>query len=127
MSRALEHSADRRQPTEAGRIMSSVADELDRMRSLGLQIETSLCELAGGVAEQGVWLEDLQQFDLILQQLAALRDFLTTAAATQGADAPIDIADAADKLTLHDLRLRLLGQDAGERHRDCHFFEEDSG
>jgi len=104
--------------------MSSVADELDRMRALGLRIEASLCDLAGGVAEQGEWLEDLQQFDLLLQQMAALRDFLGALASAEGAQTPLDVTAAANQLLLHDLRSRLLGQSAVAPASDFLFFEE---
>lgn len=90
-------------------MLTTLADELDRMRALGLRIEGSLCALAGEVQSQGAWMEDLQQFDLLLQQLGALRDFLGTAAVAADAETRIDVTAALAQLTLHDLRERLRG------------------
>lgn len=114
-------SAMRQDAMPAAEMMATLASELDRMRALGLRIEGSLCALAGEVSSQGAWMEDLQQFDMLLQQLAALRDFLGKVALASDAEARIDVSAALAHVTLHDLRQRLSGV-AGEVRSDADIF-----
>jgi len=102
----------------ASDVMTSLARELEQMRALGLQLEASICQLAVAAPQQSEWLSDVQQLDLLLQQMAALRDFLTALSATEGAEVKLDLAVALERITLHDVRARLSGVCTAEQKED---------
>lgn len=52
---------------------------------------------------------ELQQLDLVLQQIAALRDFLAQVAAACDHSQIVDISAALERVTLAELRARLAG------------------
>lgn len=111
----------------APQLMTTLAGELERMREIGTRIEISLCQLASSAADQGEWLDDVQQLDLLLQQLAALRDFVGAAACAEGAaQASFAMGEALDQVLLHDLRARLSGEQAeAQESGDLMLFDGD--
>ncbi|WP_395646727.1 hypothetical protein [Terricaulis sp.] len=91
-------------------LFEGCAAELERMRTIGMRVENSICTLAGPLGLSGEYIEDLQQMDFLLQQLAAIRDILAGMARQPGADALLDVAAVIDTIGLKDLKTRLLGE-----------------
>lgn len=96
-----------------GDTMSAVADELERIRTLGLRIEGAICAVAVRSSVDAALIGELQQLDAMLQHVAALRDFLGTLANQPEADAALDTSSALERVTLGEVRSR-LGGDAGD-------------
>lgn len=107
----------------ASELLTNLAQELERMRVLGMRIELSMCQMAVSASSEGEWMEDVQQLDLLLQQAAALRDFTSALARAQGADAQIDAESALAQITLGDVRQRLAGETAAESDDGLMFFD----
>lgn len=111
-------------PMSAWRMFARLAAELEHTRALGLRVEVSLCRIAGVVGLSGEVVEDLQQFDLMLQQIAALRDVAAGLAEAAGGDTVLDIGVALDRVKLLDLRARLAeGSDLAASAVDSIFFD----
>lgn len=104
-------------------LLTNLAQELERMRALGMRVELSMCQMAVSASAEGEWMEDVQQLDLLLQQAAALRDFASTLARAQGADVKIDAEAALAQITLGDVRQRLAGETATESDDGLMFFD----
>ena len=108
---ALRDSDDEKlmQLTEA---LGAAATELDIVRAHGMRIEASLCAMLGTKMFEPQYAADMQQIDMMLQQLAGLRDFFATLSRVRGADALLDMSAALQALALHDLKARLRGEAA---------------
>jgi hypothetical protein len=95
-------------------VLVAMADELERTRSLGLRVESAVCAAAATSAADVSVICELQQFDLILQRVAALRDFALALSRDCAPDAAVALASALARVTLEDVRERLAGaQDDG--------------
>lgn len=111
----------------ASSIFEGIAAELERVRALGFHVEGSICRLAGPIGLQAEFVEDLQQFDLMLQQIAALRDLMAGLARLPGAEALMEIGHVIDAVTLKDLKSRLMGElVVADGSGDVDFFESDA-
>ena len=108
---ALRDSDDEKlmQLTEA---LGAAATELEIVRAHGMRIEASLCAMLGTKMFELQYAADMQQIDMMLQQLAGLRDFFATLSRVRGADALLDMSAALQALALHDLKARLRGEAA---------------
>jgi hypothetical protein len=97
--------------------LASVADELERARVLGLRVEQAACAIAlQGSLDTGV-VASLQQLDALIQQIAALRDYLAHVGAACDPSIAVDIGPALARITLEDVRIRLSGVE-GAAHED---------
>ncbi|MES1199521.1 MAG: hypothetical protein ABUS48_06040 [Pseudomonadota bacterium] len=96
-------------------VLTGLARELEHARLLSLRVEQSLCGMASS-AQQGDWLEDVQQVDMLQQHLAALRDFAAEIAREPSAHVLVPIDKALRHVSLNELRERLAGEiaEAGE-------------
>lgn len=116
-SAAPTHAGQRQAPGEDGVAVSdlllAVAAELDRTRSLGRRLERAVCAVAVQAQTDYEIVRELQQLDLLIQQIAALHDFLVGVVALSDVKVvmrPQDVAAALDRVTLSDLRSRLVGE-----------------
>jgi hypothetical protein len=91
-----------------GDVHTRIADELERLRIIGLVIERSFCRAA---ADEWSMDEsrrrDLQQLDLLLQHLSALKDFVEGLVPND--EGSVDLAGAVRRIPLEGLRARLSG------------------
>jgi len=92
-------------------LLSTVAQELERVRVLGLRVEQTICAIAVRSALDSALVAELQHLDAALQHIAALRDFTEQLSVQCDDSALIDAAPALDRITLADLRARLGGAD----------------
>jgi hypothetical protein len=90
-------------------VLLSVADELERVRVLGLRIERTVIGLAMSPGVDASVIGELQQLDAILQQIAGLRDYAANIAKGCDAGHGVDPATALACVTLEDMRQRLAG------------------
>ncbi|MEZ5996978.1 MAG: hypothetical protein R3C25_14630 [Hyphomonadaceae bacterium] len=99
-------------PAPVTHVLSSLAEELERTRTLGLRVEGAICAIAVRSAIDGSVVAELQQLDAVLQQIAALRDYAAQLAAQCDPGYEVDTAPALDRITLAELRTRLGGSEA---------------
>lgn len=90
-------------------VLGAIADELERTRSLGLRVEGAICVAALAASADVSVIEELQQFDLILQRVAALRDFALELARRCDPGHEVNVDSALARITLEDMRSRLAG------------------
>jgi hypothetical protein len=90
-------------------VLSSVAEELERTRALGLRVEGAICAIAVRSAIDGAVVAELQQLDAVLQQIAAVRDYVSQLAAHCDPSYEVGTATALDRITLAEVRARLGG------------------
>jgi hypothetical protein len=95
-------------------IFLALAGELERARALGLRVESAICALAVRSAIDADVVSELQQFDVILQHIAALRDYATEIALRIDPSHNVAAASALDRITLDDVRTRLAGGDQSD-------------
>lgn len=95
-------------------VLGAMADELERTRSLGLRVEGAICVAALAASADVSVIEELQQFDLILQRVAALREFALELARRCNPVHEINVESALARITLEDMRSRLAGIGQGE-------------
>ncbi|ANP45672.1 hypothetical protein [Candidatus Viadribacter manganicus] len=95
-----------------GEVCALLANELERIRVLGLRIEGAICAVAvqANVDERVV--SELQNLDAMLQQIAALRDYTGELSRLAPVAARIGVAEALARITLGDVRARLAGEDS---------------
>ena len=94
-------------------LLETLAGEVEAVRTLGERVESSICAAQRHVELQGKHVEDLQQIDLMLQQLSALRDFLTAISAVGASDSHVQIAAGLARVTLAEMKARLSGEQGG--------------
>ncbi len=97
-------------------VCSSLANELEHARVLGLRVEGAICAIAVRSAIDSSLVAELQQLDAMLQHLAALRDFVARLALEAPAHPVVDISSALERITLAEVRARLGG--SGEEVAD---------
>lgn len=90
-------------------VFSSLAEELERARVLGLRVEGAICAFAVRSALDGSVVSELQQLDAILQHIAALRDFAAELSRTADPNHRVDAGSAIERITLGEVRQRLSG------------------
>lgn len=90
-------------------VLSSLAEELERTRTLGLRVEGAICAIAVRSAIDGSVVSELQQLDAVLQQIAALRDYVSQLAAHCDPGYEVETSSALDRITLAEVRARLGG------------------
>jgi hypothetical protein len=90
-------------------VLNALGHELERIRSLGFRIEFEVCALALKVDASGGGAQELQQLDLMLQQIGALRDFVSVLANEHGVNGVLQIEPALARIGLADMRARLAG------------------
>ncbi len=102
--------------TNVADVLTTLGQELERIRVLGLRVEQTICAIAVRSSLDTALIAELQHLDAVLQHVAALRDFSEQVALQCDDQTPIDIADALDRVTLADVRARLAqrDQDANE-------------
>jgi hypothetical protein len=95
---------------DLGEICRRVALELESARLTAMRVERSLCTAADcwGLDDERV--RDLQSLDMLMQTLAALRDFLSSVALLAEGGPRIDAAAALERILLADMRRRLAGE-----------------
>ena len=96
--------------TPVGDVFSSLAEELERARSLGLRVEGAICAIAVRSSIDNAVVCELQQLDAVLQHIAALRDFVAELARQGGTLGSAATASALDRVTLAEVRTRLGGR-----------------
>jgi hypothetical protein len=99
-------------------VLANLAAEIARARDIGLRVEGAICAIAVRCPIEPQMIQELQQLDAMLQQLAALGDF---AAALSGQRAAGNLATAAalDRITLGDVRMRLAGAHVEDDPSEC--------
>jgi hypothetical protein len=110
MIAASPQEAGSAEETPISGVLLGIASELERVRQLGWRVERATCGLAvlpGAALET---LRELQNLDAMLQQLAALRDFLVALSGVQGRLPLTEVTSALERITLSDLQARLAGQ-----------------
>lgn len=95
---------------ETGQTLLRVADELERVRQLGLRIETAICAIAVRSSLDDAIVGELQQLDAMLQQIGALRDFLNQVGRDCSGGARIDVSVGLARVRLGEVRARLAGE-----------------
>ncbi|MBI1251536.1 MAG: hypothetical protein GC189_08700 [Alphaproteobacteria bacterium] len=90
-------------------LLDTLASELEVVRSLGERVESAICAAQRHTHSDAQTVEDLQQIDLMLQQLSALRDFLKAVASTGALDSHVQIAAGLARITLAEMKSRLSG------------------
>ncbi len=93
--------------TPTGDVLSAIADELERVRTLGLRIEGAICAIAVRSSIDASLVGELQQLDAILQHVAALRDFTSELSRNVDSKNALVLGPALDRVTLGDVRARL--------------------
>jgi hypothetical protein len=96
-------------PIPVGDVFTSLAEELERARSLGLRVERAICAIAVRSSIDNAVVCELQQLDAVLQHIAALPDFVAELA-RQGAMGSVVTTMALDRVTLAEVRTRLGGR-----------------
>lgn len=91
-------------------LLMAVAAELERLRQSGWRIERAACSLALLPGASTDALRELQHLDAMLQQVAALRDFVVAISNVSGGIGGPELQAALDRITLHDVKQRLAGQ-----------------
>ena len=104
--------------TPVPEIFLALAGELERARALGLRVESAICALAVIAPMDADVVSELQQFDAILQHIAALRDFAAEIAAHVDASHCVATASALDRVTLGEVRARLAGEEPSDGSRE---------
>jgi hypothetical protein len=95
----------------AADVFTTLSQELERMRVLGLRVEQTICAIAVSSSIDTALIAELQQLDAILQHMAALRDFSEQVALECDDGVLVDVSDALDRVTLADVRTRLARGD----------------
>jgi|CXWL01.1.fsa_nt_gi predicted TIM-barrel fold metal-dependent hydrolase len=107
MSAATPERRAAEEAMAAPELCRAIASEIEIARAMGLRLESSLCILTAKLGLDAERVRDLQELDLILQHLAALRDLLTMVSAQIDPSLSVSIAEALDRVTLGDVRARL--------------------
>lgn len=100
--------ADARRPL--GDVLETLADELEQLRCLGLRVENAICQIVVRAAIDPAVVAELQQLDMVLQQLGALRSYTAQVAQECDTKGDISVHAALGQVTLAELRARLAGQ-----------------
>ncbi len=90
-------------------VLSLLADELERARTLGLRVEGAICAIAIRTSIDDGVVAELQQLDAVLQHIGALRDFAAEASRQAHDDTLLATQSALARITLGDVRARLAG------------------
>jgi len=98
---------------QLGDVHRRISEEIERLRVMGLDIETSLLRSADDWSIDESHVRELQQLDSLLQHLAALRDFV--ASLVPNAAGQVDLVAALRRVPLEALRARLAGTPAPSR------------
>ena len=93
-----------------GDVLETLAGELEQLRCLGLRVEGAICQIVVRAAIDPAVVAELQQLDMVLQQLGALRSYTAQVAQECEAKGDISVRAALDQVTLAELRARLAGQ-----------------
>jgi hypothetical protein len=91
-------------------VFTSLAEELERARSLGLRVEGAICAIAVRSSIDNDVVIELQQLDAVLQHIAALRDFVGELARQADDPGAVATASALERVTLAEVRTRLGGR-----------------
>jgi hypothetical protein len=84
-------------------VLTALADELERARTLGLRVEGAICAIAVRAAIDSSVVAELQ-----------LRDFAGEVSRTCDGGFSVDVSSALDRVTLAEVRVRLAGQSDGD-------------
>lgn len=90
--------------------LTTLGQELERIRVLGLRVEQAICAIAVNSALDAALIAELQQLDAVLQHVAALRDFSEQLALECPDAAEVDLSAALERVTLAEVRARLARQ-----------------
>lgn len=94
-----------------GDVLETLAAELEQLRCLGLRVESAMCQIVVRAAIDPAVVGELQQLDMVLQQLGALRAYTAQIAQECAAKGEVSIGRALDSVTLAELRARLAGHE----------------
>ncbi len=106
---AHKHHSAQEALTPTGDVLSALAEELERVRSLGLRVEGAICAIAIRSSIDSSVVSELQQLDAVLQHIAALRDFAAELARKADPSHVVAASTAIDRITLSEVRQRLGG------------------
>lgn len=102
-------------------LLVSLAGELERMRMLGLRLESAVCVMAAGEWTPAL-ADELQQLDRLVQLLAGLRDFVEGLSADQPLAGLLEISKPLERVLLHDLKGRLAGEEREAAQHEVELF-----
>ncbi len=95
---------------DVGELVSRIATEIELLRLVSERLERSVCVRTEENLRDPAALSEIQQFDFLLQHLAALRDFLAELARVSNADWRINPTLALNNVALEALKRRLAGE-----------------
>ena len=107
--------------------MDRVASELHRLYAQLHQVEAMVCAIGTNASLAGAHLEELQRFDVVMQTLSALADFMQSMARETDGESTLPLARMAAAVTLGDLRRRLSGADEPIRSETYVTVEDEAG
>ena len=93
-----------------GEMCARLALEIELLRLIGVRIEQSLCASTAALGLDSERVRDLQQLDLLMQHLAALRDFMGALSSLPETATPLDARAALERITLAEMKNRLGGE-----------------
>lgn len=97
-------------PMSYAAILGAIAAEVAHTRELVGRVEAAVCQIADTTPIGSHLVEDLQQIDLALQQLAALHSFAMDVSADADPVGGLQIGHHLQRITLHDVRSRISGE-----------------
>lgn len=95
-------------PTVAD-VLLSISAEIERVEELARRIERSLCDAASDGEIESRSPAELQELDMVIQSLAAIREFASVTAQASTLSARLDIEPALQLMRLAGMRARLSG------------------
>ncbi|MDZ4692286.1 hypothetical protein [Terricaulis sp.] len=91
-------------------MLTTIGQELERVRVLGLRVEQTICAIAVRSSIDSALIAELQHLDAVIQHIAALRDFSEQLALQCDDAVEVDITPALQRVTLADVRGRLADE-----------------
>ena len=95
----------------ASEVMDRVASELHRLHAQLHQVETMVCAMTAEPGVKSCYLEGLQQFDVMLQTVSALAEFMQGMARETDGASSLPLARMAAAVKLGGMHSRLAGTD----------------
>ena len=115
MAAAQPHLVTNGEPNEAdppiGELLGSIAQELELARTIGLRVERAICAIAIQSTIDSALVAELQNFDAVLQHIAAMRHFSGELGRSCDASWRTSPRAALERVTLAEVKARLGGED----------------
>ena len=99
--------------TPLSKLFDVLGGELSAVRAMGLRLEDQLVALTARLGLEAERVRDLQEFDLLLQHIDALRSLMDALSVAHADADGIDLEAAAGCITLGEVRQRVLGAFGG--------------